>query len=113
MQRTKHFRVHYVASSPLELVRFTNFDWARDSIDINSTLGYLFILSHDPICCSRNKQHTISLSSTKSEYRGAMNTATQCAWLQGILEELGFAFDSPTLIWCDNKREINISTNPM
>ena len=38
-----------------------------------------------------------------------MNTTTQCVWLQGILQELGVAFDSPTIIWCENKSEINIS----
>ena len=38
-----------------------------------------------------------------------MNETTQCVWLRGILGELGFAFDSPTIIWCENKSEINIS----
>ena len=33
----KHFEVHYVVGSPLELVRFTDSDWAGDPIDINST----------------------------------------------------------------------------
>ena len=42
-----------------------------------------------------------------------MIAATQCVWLQDILGELGFAFDSPTVVWCDNKSEINIYTNPV
>ena len=42
-----------------------------------------------------------------------MNATTQCVWLQGILWELGIALDSPTIIWCDNKSEINISTDPV
>ena len=67
------------------------------------------MLAQGPICWLRKKQHTISLSSTKVEYIGEVNSATQCVWLQGILGELGFAFDSPTLIWCDNKNVINIS----
>ena len=40
-----------------------------------------------------------------------MNAATQCVWLQGILGELGFSFDSPTVIWCDNQSAIKISTD--
>ena len=93
-----HFGVHYVASSLLELVGFTNFDWYGDSIDINSTSCYFFMLAHGPICCSSNKQHTISLSSAEVEYKGAVNAATQCVWLQGIPGELDFEFDSPTII---------------
>ena len=50
-QGTKHFGIHYAASSPLELVGFTNFDWVRDSIDRNSTWVYVFILTHGPTCC--------------------------------------------------------------
>ena len=62
---------------------------------------------------SSNKQHTISLSLAEAKYRGAVNAATQCVWLQGILRELGIAIDSPIFIWRDNKSEINISTDPV
>ena len=51
--------------------------------------------------------------SIEDEYREVVNTATQCVWLQGILRELGVTFDSPTVIWCDNKSEINISIYPV
>ena len=108
VQGTKHFGIHYVAISPLELVGFTNSDWAGDSIDRNSTSAYVFMIEHVPICCSSKKQHTISISSTYVKYRGAVNATTQCVWLQGILGEIRFAFDSPTVIWCDNQSEINI-----
>ena len=108
-----NFGVHYVASSPLELAGFTDFDWDGDSIDRNSTSGYVFMIAHGPIFWSRKKQHTISLSSVEAEYRGAVNAATQCVWLQGILVELGFAFDSSIVIWCDNKSAINIYIDPV
>ena len=42
-----------------------------------------------------------------------MNAATQCVWLQGILWELDVALDSPTVIWCENKSEINISIDTL
>ena len=112
VQGTRHFGTHYGDSSLLELVGFTDFDWAGDSIDKNSTTCYVFMLAHGPICWSIKKQQTISLSSAEAEYRGAMNASTKCVWLQGILGELGFAFDSHTIIWCDNQSVINISTDP-
>ena len=113
VQVTKHLGEQYAATSPLELVGFTYSDWVGDSIDIKYTLGYVFILAHGPIFFSSNKQYPIFLSSAKAQYRGAVNAATQCVWLQGILGELGFAFDSLTIIWCDNKSAINISTDPV
>ena len=109
VQGTKHFGVHYAAGSPLELVGFTDFDWDGECIDRNSTSGYVFMIAHGTILFSRNKQHTIFISSVEAEYRRVMNTTTQCVWLQGILGELGFVFYSPTVIWCDNQSDIKIS----
>ena len=51
VQGTKHFGIHYVVSSPLELVGFIDFDWVGHSINKNFTLGYVFMLAHSPICC--------------------------------------------------------------
>ena len=113
MKRTKHFGVHYVVGSPLELVGFTDSDWDGYSIDRNFNSGYVFMLVHGPMFCSRNKYHTISLLSVEVKYKGIVNATTQCVWLQGILGELGFAFDSPMVIWCNNQIEINISTDPV
>ena len=113
VQGIKHFGVHYGVGCQLELVGFTDFDWNGDSIDINSTSGYVFILEHVPICWLRNKQHTISSSLAKVKYEGEVNATTQCVWLQGIIGELGFAFDSPIVIWCDNQSAIYISTHPL
>ena len=90
MQGTKHFGIHYATSSPLELVGFIDFYWDGYSIDRNSTSSYLFMLPHGPICGLSKKQHTISLSLIEAEYKGTVNAATQCVWLQGILGELGF-----------------------
>ena len=49
VQGTRHFEVHYVVGSPPELVGFTDSNWDGDSIDINSTSGYVFMLPHVPI----------------------------------------------------------------
>ena len=65
------------------------------------------------ICWSSKKQHAISLSSAEAEYRAAVNAATQCVWLQGILREFGITIDSPTNIWVDNKSFIKVYTNPV
>ena len=39
VQGTRHFEVHYVVGSPLELVGFIDSDWDGDPIDRKSTLG--------------------------------------------------------------------------
>ena len=76
VQGTMNSRVHYVASSPLELVGFYVFDWDGN---INDRI------SNGPIYLSKNEQHIISLTLADAEYRGPVNEATQCVWLEGIL----------------------------
>ena len=109
VQGTRNFGVHYAASSPLELVGFSDSDWDGDPNERNSISGFVFMFYNGPMFWSSKKQHTISLSSAEPEYRGAVNTATECVLLQGILREDVVALDSPTIIWCDNESGINIS----
>ena len=46
VKETKHFEVHYVVGSPLELVGFTDSNWDGYSIDRNSNSGYACTWSH-------------------------------------------------------------------
>ena len=109
MQGTKHFGKHFASSSLQELVGFTYLDWDGDSTDKKSTSGYVYMVENGSICYPSKKQHTISLSSSEEEYKGAVNATKQCVWLKGILGELGFAFNSPVVIWCENQSKIKIS----
>ena len=78
VQGTKKFRVHYKASSSLQLAGFSDSDWAGDPTDRKSTSGFVFMFAEGPIFGSIKKQHTISLSSAEPKYRATVNVATQC-----------------------------------
>ena len=69
----------------------------------NQLFGYLFMLAYGPIIWSSKNKTAIALSSTKVEYRGVVNAATQCLWLQGILGEFGIEFETSTIVYCDNQ----------
>ena len=79
----------------------------------NSTSGYVFMLAEGTISQLSNMQSAIALSSIEAEYRGVVNATTQCLWLQGILGECGIELETSTFIYCDNKRTIRISTDPV
>eukprot|EP00253_Pinus_taeda_P029684 PITA_29684 len=97
------FRIHYAASTTLNLLGFTDFDWAGDNIDHKSTSGYSLSVGSGPICWSSKKQAAIALSSAEAEYRGVVNITIQALWLQNFLTELGVQFRQPIVIWCDNQ----------
>ena len=105
--------IFYKAKSDLDLIGFTDSDWAGDSTDRKSTSGYVFMLAERPISWSSKKKSAIALSSTETEYRGVVNATTQCLWLQGLLGECGFEPEYSTTIYCDNQSTIQICKYPV
>ena len=57
--------IFYKAKFDLDLIGFTDSDWASDNIDQKSTSGYVFMLAKGPISWSSKKRSAIALSSTK------------------------------------------------
>ena len=55
VQGTKSFGVHYVLSSLLELVGFSDSDWDGDPNEKKSTSGFVFMVSDGPIFWPSNK----------------------------------------------------------
>jgi hypothetical protein len=102
VQGTITFGIPYAVDSTLDLIMFTDSDWAGDSTDCKSTSGYSLSLGSGPICWSRKKKDVISLSSVKAKYRGVVNITIQAMWLQHFLIDLGIQFHRLIVIWCDN-----------
>eukprot|EP00253_Pinus_taeda_P003393 PITA_03393 len=113
MEGTITFGIHYAAGSALNLLGFTDSDWAGDSIDRKSTSGCSLSLGSGPICWSSKKQAAIPLSSAEAEYRRVVNITIQALWLQHFLTELGVQFCQPIVIWCDNQSTLKFCRDPV
>jgi hypothetical protein len=103
----------HLVDSTLDLIGFTNSDWAGDKIDRNSTSDYSLSLVFGSIYWPRKKQDAIALSSTEAEYRGVVNITIQDMWLQHFLTELGIQFHQTIIIWCDNQRTLKFYRDPI
>eukprot|EP00253_Pinus_taeda_P034731 PITA_34731 len=136
VQGTTTFGIHYVADTTLNLLGFTDSDWARDNIDHKSTSRYSLNLRSGPICwsskkcgglplhqnpqipyrcgdSSNKKQVSIALSSVEAEYKGVVNITIHALWLQHFLTELGIQFHQPIVIWCDNQNTLKFCRDPV
>ena len=112
IQGTRSYDIHYAVDSELELLGYTDSDWAGDSIDQNSTSKYVFMFG-GPILWSRKKHATIAFFSVEAEYRGIVNACIQAVWLQGIISEFDIGSNLSIVLFCDNKSAINIYTDPV
>jgi hypothetical protein len=97
----------------LELVGFSDSDYAGDLNDRKSTSGYVFMLGTGVVSWSSKKQPIVTLSTTEAEYVAAAACACQCVWMRSVLEHLQVKQGEGTMILCDNSSSIKLSKNPV
>jgi hypothetical protein len=99
-------RLHFSAHSTLDRCAYSDADWDGDPTDRRSTTGFCFFFGDSLISWHSKKQHIMSRSSTKAEYRALANTTFELLALRWLLEDMGLTHSSPTVIHCDNRSAI-------
>jgi hypothetical protein len=89
----------------MQLVGYTDADWAGNAAERQSTSGYVFSLGSSVVVWSNKKQSTVALSSTEAEYRGVVATC-EAIWLKRLRKDLHEEVYDPTVIYCDNLNSI-------
>lgn len=110
---TLSYGLHLKSSSTLDIMAYSNSDWASDQDDRKSTSGYCVFLGNSLISWSARKQPTVSRSSTEAEFRSLTQTTCEVLWLQALLLELRICSSQPSIIWMDNLGAIALSANPV
>ncbi|XP_072054428.1 uncharacterized protein [Arachis hypogaea] len=105
--------IYYENTNEVNLVGYTDSDWAGDIETRKSTSGFVFHLGFGAISWSSKKQPVVALSTAEVEYIAAASCATQVVSLRRILEELNEKQNTPTTIFCDNKSAIALCKNPV
>jgi hypothetical protein len=93
----------------VELRAFSDADWAGDIDKRKSRSGFVVLMNQSPIIWSSKLQSSVALSSTEAEYIALSLTSRDVIWCRALLEELGFAQQSPTTIYEDNDSCIKIA----
>jgi hypothetical protein len=99
-----------------ELLGYSDTDFASDTSDRKSTMGYAFILSGAAITWASRKQQVISTSTTEAEYVGLCNAAKEAVWIRNFLRDIGrgvYAGEThATRILGDNQSALRLVANP-
>jgi hypothetical protein len=77
LKHTLEFRIWYSASSSLDLVGFSDADFAGCGIDRKSTSGTCHFLGSSLVCWSSRKQSSVAQSTTEAEYVAAASCCSQ------------------------------------
>jgi len=84
------------------LVAFSDADFASDPDDRKSTTGFAIFLGLCLVAWASVKQGLNALSTPESEYMALAFCIQMVLHLRGLLEELGFGQEGPTIVYVDN-----------
>ncbi|XP_019053769.1 PREDICTED: uncharacterized protein LOC109114873 [Nelumbo nucifera] len=97
---TANLGLFFSSTNDLCLIGYSDSDWASCPITRRSTTGYITMLGTSAISWKTKKQHTVSRSSPKAEYRAMASTTTELIWLKRILQKLTVPFDQSIELNC-------------
>jgi hypothetical protein len=100
-------------SPTLELVVYTDADWAGCPDTRRSTSGYAVFLGANLVSWAAKRQTVVSRSSAEAEYRAVANDVAEASWMHQLLHELHSPLQRATLVYCDNVSAVYLSTNPV
>ena len=97
----------------LNLMAYTDADWAGDKDSRKSTSGYFTLVGGNLVTWRSKKQNVVALSSAEAEFRGIAKGVTEILWLRKLLCELGFPPREACRLICDNQASVSVSNNPV
>ena len=113
LKRTKDYMLIYKHVQDLQLVGYSDSDFAGCQDEKKSTTGYIFKLAGGAVSWKSEKQKSIASSTMQAEFVACFSATTQAIWLQNLIKELTvFDFvDRPIQLYCDNNSAVLFINN--
>jgi hypothetical protein len=109
---TPHFGLWYPKGSTIELIGYSDSDYAGCKVHRKSTSGICQFLWRSLVSWIPKNQHFIALSTVKAEYIAAGQCCAQLLWMRQTLRDFGYNLSKVPLL-CDNKSAIHLADNPV
>ncbi|RVW43382.1 Retrovirus-related Pol polyprotein from transposon TNT 1-94 [Vitis vinifera] len=105
LQRTKDYMLTYRRSSHLEIVGYSDSDFAGCLDSRRSTSGYVFMLAGGAVSWKSVKQTLIASSTMEAEFIACYEASNHGIWLRNFITQLRIidGIEKPLRINCDNK----------
>ncbi|RVW20741.1 Retrovirus-related Pol polyprotein from transposon TNT 1-94 [Vitis vinifera] len=105
LQRTKDYMLTYHRSSHLEIVGYSDSDFAGCLDSRRSTSGYIFMLAGGAVSWKSVKQTLIASSTMEAEFIACYEASNHGIWLRNFVTQLRIVdgIEKPLRINCDNK----------
>ncbi|XP_072060230.1 secreted RxLR effector protein 161-like [Arachis hypogaea] len=104
LQGTKEHMLTYRRSNHLEVIGYSDLDFAGCVNTRKSTFGYLYLLARGAISWKSAKQSVIATSTMEAEFVACFEAMVQAKWLRNFFSGLKIvdSIARPLKIYCDN-----------
>lgn len=110
---TKDYKLTYRRSDNLELIGYSDSDFAKCKDDKKSTSGYIFMLAGGPISWKSHKQQLTTTSTMMAEYIAVYNATCHGMLLRNLVIGLKVvnSISRPLKLYCDNSAAVTFSNS--
>jgi len=92
-------------SDALVYEAYSDSDWCTS----HSTSGAVHCVGGRMISATSKRQVSIALSSTEAEIMAASLAGAEVMYLRGVLRDLRYDMDAPTVLWIDNSGAVELT----
>ncbi|RVW90132.1 Retrovirus-related Pol polyprotein from transposon TNT 1-94 [Vitis vinifera] len=113
LQGTKDYKLMYRRTSNLEVVGYSDSDFAGCVDSRKSTSGYIFILAGGAISWRSVKQTMTATSTMEAEFISCFEATSHGVWLKSFISGLRVmdSISRPLSIYCDNSTAVFMAKN--
>jgi len=114
LKATRNYCIVYCKSTtPIDIIGFSDSDFASDEDDRKSYIGYVFIICGGAVSWSTHKQSTVAHSTMESEYMALSDAAREALARKQLFCELHIpSGQKPVTLLSDSQSALDISENP-
>lgn len=111
IKTTIDYGLRYDSSVTMDLNGYSDADYAGDKETRRSTSGHVFWFGSGVVSWCSERQKSVALSTTESEYIAASSGVKELVWLQRLLKEVT-GQEAETNFYMDNQSAIRLIKNP-
>jgi len=113
LQRTKNYMLTYKRSDQIEIIGYSDSDFAGCQDSRRSTLGYIYLLTGGAISWKSAKQTLIASSTVAAEFVACYEASNHGLWRWNFITGLRIlsGIEKSLKLYCDNKSAVLYSNN--
>ncbi|XP_050888799.1 secreted RxLR effector protein 161-like [Lathyrus oleraceus] len=111
LQETKNYMLTYKKFGQLQVIGYSDSDFAGCPDDRKSTFGLIFMMVGGAISWKSVKQTLTATSTMEAEYVACYEATCQAMWLKNLISRFKVveSISRPLVIYCDNFATVHLS----